>query len=164
MIISDTGAARTAFLIMDDVSEWYIAWGIGDGAWTSAPEPDQTATTLVGHLGHFKATAQFVVPDVAGVLISANGDKWTVSGSPTRFIFVSSDYDYTDEDTAVIREIAIYTDATPAGGHESDNYLPVANLSVLGQLWTIENIAPLTRAVSKHGSISTVFQIGPDDL
>lgn len=158
-------AERICELVFDDVTQWYIAWGSANPAnddLPDLPERDPEDNALETHIAHLKATAQFVTPDEEGALSTASGERWTVSVTPTRYIFVEAPYDWEDGVGHTIRELAVYADATPGSGFEADLYLPAANLTNLGKLMTSENIHGLERLSSRRGSIALVYQIGED--
>lgn len=166
-VLTDVGGAYIANLMNAAAGGWYVAWGEGDAAWDDTPvEPEQDDTALEDHLGHLVATAKFVVPDAGGAITTASGEKWSLTASagatPSRYIYLEAPYDYTDAPTAVIRELAVYKNATPDTGHEAQSYLPVADLASLGTLITIERITAVARSESISGKFKVVVRIGEE--
>jgi len=124
------------------------------------PEPSVAATGLVDFLGLLKVTEKvYVEPDIAGVLSTGDGETWTESVSPTPYIYLEAAYDYGDESTEIIREIGVFADVTLDGGLPVDQtYFPPADISDMGTILNVENIAPLTRSISNRGIFSIVLR------
>jgi len=167
VVLSDTGAIAMMSLLKADVDAapygWFIAAGSGDTGWDSLgsiPAPPATATGLVAHWGHFKATTvQYVTPDAGGALATGSNERWSTSGSPTRYLYIEAPVDFADAPTETIRELALYVKATPGTGHESQNFLPPADLDALGTLLTMERITATPRN-GTDGVMKLVFRIG----
>ena len=161
--LSNVGSTHIAKLLFDDTTAWFIAIGEGDEAWddlATVPEPAQTATGLVAHIGHFVATAQYVTPAVNGAITTSASEKWDVSVAATRYIHLSAPIDYADAVGETIRELAVYVDATPDTGHEAQTYLPVADLAGLGTLLNQGRRSPVVRTIEDNGTLSLVFFVG----
>lgn len=126
----------------------------------SRPVPTVGQTDLVNFLGLLKVTNKtYVTPDVAGLLSTGDGEKWTASGSPTPYIYLEAGYDYIDESDKVIREIGVFADVTLDGGLPGgQTYFPPADISDQGTIINVENIAPITRSVSNKGIFSVVLR------
>lgn len=124
------------------------------------PEPSVAATALVNFLGLLEVTNKaYVEPDTEGLLSTGDGEKWTESVTPTPYIYVEAAYDYADESSAVIRELGVYADVTLDGGLPSEQtYFPPADISDMGTILNVENIAPLTRSISNRGIFSIVLR------
>ena len=167
VVLTDTGAIAMMELLKADVDAatygWYIAAGSGDSGWDalpSIPDPAETLTGLVAHWGHFKVTtAQYVTPDAGGAIATGSNEKWSVSGSPTRYMYLEAPVDFADAPTETIRELALYVKPTPGTGHEAQNFLPPADLDVLGTILTMERIAATPRN-GTDGVLKLVFRIG----
>jgi len=143
--------------------QFYLAVGSGDIAWDSAnpiPEPAQTDTGLVAHIGHFVASYKYVIPDENGSIATSANRRWSPSGVPTRHLHLTANIGFNDEPNEVFRETAIYIDALPDTGHENQTYLPAADLSSLGQILNIARRSPLFRSASDLGIINHVYTIG----
>lgn len=143
--------------------DFFLAWGTGNAGWgSSPPEPSESDTALYAHLGHFPATAVYCEPDEEGELATSSGERFTASGSPTPFLFISAPYDFTHEASGTIRELALYMNADPDTGHEAQTYLPAADLASLGELIAIQRIAPITRSGSTDGMLKMVHEFAND--
>ena len=136
----------------------HLAWGLGDGVWLTAPPEDAGATGLLDEVGRRTATqVQFVVPDVAGEIVLPSG-SFTLSGTPTNHLFISTQFDFADASSSVIREIGVFVGTELiAGLPPGQEYFVPAEIDGPGRLLHIENIDPLYRSPAIRESFQIVI-------
>ncbi len=103
-------SGRTAVTMSVANQPIHLAWGSGDSGWDTTPvaEP-MAATALVAEIGRRAPnTVEFVTPDMAGVIVLADGSKYAVSGFPTRYLHVVFEFDTEDASTSQIRELGVF--------------------------------------------------------
>jgi len=126
----------------------HFAWGSGDGAWTTTvPAEDPEATTLISELGRRTADAvSFVLPDAAGSIVLPAGN-FTLSGSPTRYLYCRTKFAFADAPSSVIREMAVFVGSVMAGGLPvGQRYFVPADVSSPGRMLHLEHFQPIYRS------------------
>lgn len=137
----------------------HVAWGLGDGAWTTTiPAENPDATGLINEIGRHTATsAQYVVPDVNGAIVLPSG-KFTLSATPTNHLLISTTFDFDNASSSVIREIAIFAGTeVQAGLPVGQRYFTPGQITNPGRLLYIENIAPIYRSTAIQETFKTVI-------
>ena len=138
----------------------HIAWGSGDGAWLVPPPESSTATSLIAELGRRTATQWlFVVPAAVGS-ISVSSGKYNPSpgNAPTRHLFVSVDFDYTEAGSSVVREVAIFSDTVvQAGLPPGKAYFTPGEVTNPGLMVYSENLVPIFRNPQTTENFSVVI-------
>ena len=139
-------AARIAIAESFKLRPMHLAWGAGDGAWTTPPAETLAATGLISEIGRRKPTeVTFGVADNAGDINTAIG-RFTKTSTPTNILVLTFDFDFTDAPTAVIREAGLFVGGTtnpalPAG----QMYFQVGDVVTPGRLLELMNFAPIFR-------------------
>ena len=136
----------------------HLAWGLGDGAWTTPPSEDSTHTSLINEIGRLKAS------EVAYVVLDPTGDINTPTGiykrsvTPTNSMLLGFNFDFDNASSSVIREIAVFVGCTtnPAlpGGQ---TYFVPADIVASGRLLHLENLAPIFRSPSIRENFQIVI-------
>jgi len=113
-----TQSGRAAMAASLTTRPIHLAWGTGDPAWDSQPEPESTlATALVNEIGRRTLTLwQFVVPDANGAITVNDVDDPSINLSfspspnnePTNHLYLLFNFDFDDAPAATIREIGIF--------------------------------------------------------
>lgn len=154
------GRASLAQSVKDKQATLMLAWGSGISAWDTdgLPEATDTTTALVAELGRRRcAVAEFVTPDAEGAIETRDGN-YTLSLTPTTYLYLRFNFDYLDEATATIREVGLFMDATVVSGTPSgDVYLPVASIDDPGLLMVYEPLAKITRNDSVRQSFRFIL-------
>lgn len=110
----------------------YIAWGSGDPDWDVLADGDLPslveATSLVAEMGRrVPAAVSYVLPDEDGatsIPVGMDGQgnvqyqRYTISETPTTYLYLRCDFDHADAASDTIREIALF------GGTVVDPELP----------------------------------------
>jgi hypothetical protein len=137
----------------------HIAWGSGDGAWLTPPAESSSATALIAELGRRVATQFFyVVPDEAGAISVASGRYSASPGNaPTRHLYVTVDFDYAEASSAVVREVAIFSDTVVQSGLPGGQaYFTPGQITDPGLMLYIENLVPIFRNPQTTENFSVV--------
>lgn len=95
----------------------YLALGTGDPAWDDTPEPEPVdATALVAEVGRRIATeVGFVLPDTNGSIETPQGN-YTLSDTPTRYLYVRTVFAFEEAADAHVREIGMFVGSVPVEG------------------------------------------------
>ncbi|NEW96911.1 hypothetical protein [Rhodopseudomonas sp. BR0G17] len=81
------------------------------------PDPASSLTALIDEVGRRVAsTVITVVPDPDGPLSTSDGNYWTASATPTRFLYLSVLFDFAEAADQVIREVGVFVDTVRKAG------------------------------------------------
>lgn len=137
-----------------------MAWGGGNTAWDTTPEPEDTnATALVDELGRRRATqVLFCTPDPLGELVVPTG-RFTASLTPTKYLYMRFAFDFTDAAASTIREVAVFIgtvakDTVPP----AQDYLIPFDVQDPGMMLALEHIPKLIRSASVRQQFEFVIQ------
>ena len=152
-----TKSGRVAIAESLSIRPLHLAWGTGDGAWVTPPAEDAEATQLLGEVGRrVAAEVAFVEADPAGDIVLPTG-KFKRSATPTRNLCVRATFDFTEAQSSVIREVAVFVGATtnPALPSGQEYFLP-SDLVTPGRLLHLENLPPIFRSPAIRESFEIV--------
>jgi hypothetical protein len=135
-----------------------MAIGTGQLAWDpTPPDIDPTVTALTTPLAVVRPTVvDYVVPAANGAIQAADGSKWALSGTPTRYLYATFTLGFDDGAGATLRELALYLDPVIAAGVPvGQTYIPMASVTALGSLFALKRFAgqPRAGAVEVFGEI-----------
>lgn len=125
----------------------HLAWGTGDNAWTATVPPVAgTETALRAEVGRRRATlVQYVVPDAVGAIGLPEGN-FSVSETPTRSLYIKTDFDFSEASGAAIREIGLFVRAvTQSGLPAGQEYFTPDQITSPGRLLHLKNFQPIYR-------------------
>lgn len=150
VVIAESIAARAV----------HFAWGTGDGSWDAPPTESVASTGLLNEVGRRVATVVgFVVADVAGTIILPNGGRFSLSATPTSNLYVKAEFDFTDAQSSVIREAAVFVGTQVFAGLPSgQKYFTPDQVTNVGRLLQIENFAPIYRSPAIRETFQTVIE------
>lgn len=151
IVIPEIGKATLVSSLLD--GELAIVIGRGNVNWGSTPPtPTKTSTSLIDPIGLLKSVHQnYVVSDDNGSIQSSNGSRWEISVNPTQHLYITGLLDFDDAAGEVIREYAIYLNPTIDDAVlPGEKYVPLGQVTDLGQLIGVKNIHPITRVVSRQ--------------
>lgn len=136
----------------------HLSWGTGDGDWVTPPSEDADAVALLAEVGRREASeVAFVVPDVAGNIVLPSGN-YTRSLTPTNHLFISTNFDFDDSPSTVIREIAVFVGSTTVGGlPEGQKYFTPGQLATTGRMLHLENLPPIFRSPAVRENFDIVI-------
>lgn len=152
-----TTSGRTALAIAVAAQPLHLAWGTGDPAWDTTPEPLPTgATALVAEIGRRSADIKkYCLPDAAGEL-TANGQRFKESVLPTNYLYLQFNFDYADAPSAMIREIGVFLGTVPKlSVPPGQIYLVPADIQATGTLMLLERPA---NAIPRSSAIEQSFK------
>lgn len=155
-----TASGRVVIAESIEARPIHLAWGTGDGAWTTPPSENSAQTALRAEIGRLKAT------EVAYVVLNPAGDINTPTGiysrsvTPTNNMLLGFNFDFANASSSVIREIGVFVGSTtnPALPSGQQYFVP-ADIVMTGRLLHLENIAPIFRspAIKENFQIVVTF-------
>lgn len=125
----------------------HLAWGTGDGVWTSTVPPvSGTETALRAEIGRRQATqVQYVVPDAVGSIVLPEG-RFSPSSTPTRSLYIRTDFDFSEATGAAIREVGLFVRTViQAGLPAGQRYFTPSQVTNPGRLLHLKNFQPIYR-------------------
>ena len=142
-----TKAGRTAIAEAIKAEALHLAWGPGDGSWTSAPSESPDATAVTSEIGRRQVTsAEYVVPDSDGTIEIPGVGLFSISATPTNRLLITTQFDFADAPTAVIRQIGLFVGTTLVSGLPAgQRYFVPSEVATPGRLLQLENRAPIYR-------------------
>ena len=152
-------SGRTAIAQALSEQPLHLAWGIGDGAWATPPAEDAAATALISEVGRRQIVdVGYVVPDVAGLIVLASG-SFTLSGTPTKYLYLKTVFDFADAQSSVIREIAVFSGSTMVGGLPGgQQYFVPAEVATPGRMVSLQHLVPIYRSPAIRENFEIVIQ------
>lgn len=125
------------------------------------PALSASETALVAEVGRREAASvEFVVPDESGVISTPGGERWTISVTPTRYLYVQVLFDYLEAVGETIREVGVFVDTTRASGvPEGQLYLTPEEIEDQGYLLLLDRFAGITRSSDARNGFSYVLVI-----
>lgn len=147
-ILPKSGRAAMAAAIKSQ--SLHLAWGTGDGAWTSPPSEDVDATSLVAEIGRRELLeSAFVTEDPEGEIVIDGAGRFTRTPNQTNNLYMQFRFDFSDATTAVIREIGVFVGTvTNPNLPPGKRYFLPSEIVNPGTLLQIENKAPIYRSPS----------------
>ena len=117
----------------------------GDG-WNDTPLPENvSAVNLTQEVGRIKSQVhEYVVPDTNGV-IDVDGINWSISATPTKYIYLKYQFDQTHNSSDFIYQLGLFTDTTVQIGDEALDYVQPAQITDIGNMILLENQPVLIR-------------------
>lgn len=158
-ILVDAGRIAIAQAVKDQTI--HLAWGTGDPDWDDTPEPEPTdATELVAEIGRrLVSEAQFCTPNPSGDIIVPPG-RFSVSSTPTRYLFLRFTFDFNDAPSAIIREIGVFLGTTlKSTVPEGTEYVVPAQIQLPGNMLQLERPGRLERSNAIRQRFEFVIQL-----
>lgn len=125
----------------------HLAWGTGDGEWTTAvPAETGLETALRAEIGRRQATVvSYCVPDSAGAIVLPEG-SFTLTTAATRHLYVRTDFSYLEATGAAIREIGLFSATVTAPGLPANQrYFTPDQITDPGTILHLKNYSPIYR-------------------
>lgn len=153
-----TSSGRTAIAEALAARPLHVAWGLGNGSWSTPPAESNNAVALINEVGRRVATqVGYVVADPDGSIILPTG-RFTLSGTPTNCLYIRADFAFADASSAVIREVAVFAGTTVNGAlPPGQEYFVPGDLTSPGRLVHLENLAPIFRSSAVRETFETVI-------
>lgn len=157
-ILTDSGRAAVAQSIKE--RPIHLAWGSGSADWDVTPPTESISTSeLLAEVGRRKVTQSlYCTPDPVGEIVVAEG-RFTVSNTPTKYLYLRFAFDFLDAPTETIRELGVFIGTvakatTPVG----QDYLLPEDIEDPGQLLVLEYIQKLVRSPQIRQQFEFVVQ------
>jgi hypothetical protein len=118
-------------------------------------------TKLVDEIGRRQAaTVAYVKPDAAGSIATPGGGLWSLSETPTRYLYVNVLYDFAEAAGETVREVGVFVDtvrvaSVPAG----QSYLLPADIADPGYLMLLDHIPAFEKSPAERKGYSYVMTI-----
>lgn len=118
-----------------------------DDAWTDTPPAaNPKHTKLYNEVGRRKAvTKRYVVPNANGDIDTGDGNRYSYSDTPTRWVYLQVAYALTDAADQTIYQLGVFVGTVPVAGQENNNYLLPNQVQDPGTLFSLSNISPIYR-------------------
>lgn len=145
-----TISGRTAIAASIKAQALHLAWGPGDGSWTSPPSESASATVVTNEIGRRQVSScDYVVPATNGAIEIPGAGKFDITTTPTNRLLVQTQFDYADAATSTIRQIGLFVGTVVVAGLPSgQRYFTPNQIQSPGQLLQLENRAPTVRSSS----------------
>lgn len=137
----------------------HLAWGAGDGDWTtSPPAEDADATELISEIGRRTADeVSFVLPDPDGLIVLPTG-TFTLSVTPTNHLYIKAKFTFSDAPSSVVRELAAFVGTvTQAGLPAGQKYFTPDQITNPGRMLHLEHFQPIYRSPAIEESFEIVI-------
>lgn len=154
-----TNSGRTAIAISIAAQPLHVAWGSGDADWDDTPVPEPVgATALVNELGRRAATSVgYCSPDENGSIVVPNG-RFAPSATPTNYLYLRCNFDFTDAVGSEIREVAVFLGTVLEGGLPGgQTYFEPADVADAGTMVALERVPKITRSAAVRQSFEFVM-------
>lgn len=171
--ITNTGRAAMAKAIA--ARPLYLAWGSGDPARDAMKKEELPslvdAEALTNELGRRKPSViRFCTPDDAGGIVIPVASteegvlqtaRYSLSDTPTPYLYIRADYDFENAANAVIREIGLFMDCQPKKGCPAGQfYFTPDEFEDRGMMFCGQILdKPMNRSVSVRQSVEFVQPI-----
>ena len=171
-----TNAGRAAMVRAVKEQSIYLALGTGDNEWGDTPPlEDVESTGLINEIGRRAlARSLYVTPDdengtlevPTSVTTDTNGtvnvttQKYSVSETPTRHLYLEFALDFADAANITIRELGVYIGCRLRADVEPGRlFFTRSDFSDEGLLFQIENREPLLRKPDTRDTFTWVISI-----
>ncbi len=136
----------------------HLAWGAGDGSWIVPPSEDAHAEALIDEIGRRTASeVSYVEPSPAGSITLPSG-TYAVSATPTNHLYIVGNFDFSDAQSAVIREMAVFVGSAMVGGLPAgQKYFTPDQVITPGRMLHLEHFAPIFRSPSIRENFQVVI-------
>ena len=131
------------------VETFWLAWGTHTAELNGVAEI-LDSTDLKDEVGRTKETYKdFVTPDGAGD-IEVAGQKWSISVTPTKYMYLKFTFPQDQNTTETIRQMALFTDVQLSTGSEAVTYIDtsvdkLSNMDDIGNIFETRNQIDLVR-------------------
>jgi hypothetical protein len=114
------------------------------------------ANDLIEELGRKRlAKKAYVTPDPVGTIL-VDGELYTESEEPTRYLYLLFRFDSVIETDAVIYQVGVFINTTTSSGN---SYLEPDDVTDPGKMLLIQNIVPVTRVEGKREYFQFVLRL-----
>jgi hypothetical protein len=158
MVLTESGHVQLAKSMFNE--DFRFAWGTldSDEEWGNNPPPeDINDTQLKIEVGRIKSQVkEYVIPDEDGV-IEVDNMKWSISESPTKYIYLKFVFDQSHNANDTIYQLGIFTNTVPEPDNVDDEYLQPSQIADFGDLIYLRNQPALVRNSATRESYEFVI-------
>ncbi|GHV50462.1 hypothetical protein FACS1894216_02710 [Synergistales bacterium] len=172
-VMTDAGRAAMAKSVKEQPI--FLALGLGNAEWGENPPPeDISSTALLEEIGR-KALSRslYVLPDTEGtievpisIVTDEDGaqhvetERYAVSETPTRHLYVEFNLDYADALGCTLRELGLFVGSVLKPGLSSGKtYFSADDFDDPGLLFQLEYREPMVRRAESRMSFAWVLSI-----
>lgn len=154
-----TVSGRVALASLLKTQPLHVAIGNGDGAWNVPPEEAGDETGLISPVGYRKATeVSYLVPNSSGDIITPTGVAYSRTITPTRHIYIRTDFDFEDASGETIRESGVFVGLVPLPELPlSQRYFTTSQIVTPGVMLHLANREPFFRFPNTRERFETVI-------
>jgi len=118
-------------------------------------------TGLIAEVGRRLANSvAFVAENANGEIELPSGTRYSISETPTRSLYVSANFAFSDASDATIREVAIILNTVPVAGVSPEKpYLLPAEVADSGTLLLIDRPKPILRSAATASQLAYVITL-----
>ena len=156
-----TTVGRTALAMAIANETIHLAWGTGNPDWDTTPAAESIGdTALIAELGrHAISVLGYCSPDENGEIQVPNG-RFTLSQTPTNYLFMRFAFSFGDSETGTIREVGIFIGTTFVSGLPSGQVYFLPNqIQDPGRLLALEHIPALIRSPNVRQTFEFVLTL-----
>lgn len=135
----------------------HLAWGSGNGSWTTPPTVNVDASGLISEIARRTPDeVSFVTPDPLGLIVVSQG-AFSRSVSPTRHLYIRTVFNAAEAPTATIREIGLFCGSQMVSGLPTSlKYFLPSQVANPGRLFHLDNLEPIFRFSNVRESFDIV--------
>lgn len=154
-----TLSGRVALASLMKSQPLHVGIGSGDGSWNVPPLESGSESGLLSAVGFRKATEiSYVVASVSGEIVTPTGATYARTSTPTRNLYIRTDFDYEDATGATVRESGIFVGLAPLPQLPTTQRYFAANQVVSpGVLLSLSNREPFFRFPNTRERFETVI-------
>lgn len=154
-----TLSGRVALASLMKSQPLHVGIGFGDGAWNTPPLESGSESGLLGAIGFRKATeVSYVVASMSGEIVTPTGAIFTRTMTPTRNLYIRTDFDYEDATGSTVRESGIFVGLVPLPSlPTTQRYFDLAQVVDPGVLLSLSNREPFFRFPNTRERFETVI-------
>ena len=138
----------------------YVAMGHGDVAWDTTPvDAGADDIDLVAEHGRRRALqVSYATPDQAGTII-VNTGSYSLSVTPTPFLYVMGSFAFTDAVGQTIREVGVFADTQLNSGIDPSGYIVPGQLANKGLLLVSDRFTSFERVDTNRQIFEYVIEL-----
>lgn len=156
----NSGRQFIATALKDKATGIYVAMGNGSVAWDATPvDPDVYVTSLTAEHGRRKASqVQYATPDAGGTINTDLG-VFSTTGTPTNYLYILGQFDFSDAVGQTIREVGVFGGVVLNGGVSDTGYILPAQISQAGTLLSVSRFVSFVRSNTVRQNFEFIIEL-----
>ncbi len=141
---------------------YFLGLGRGDTAWdTALVQPSPSDIDLVDKIGVTRTRTQsYATPDTEGEIAMADGSKFTLTGTPTRYLYLLFKLDLADAVPQTLRECGVFHGTVLDGGVPGGQmFIPHASVVNYGKLIEVDRFNSIVRDGTTEQEFSFIITL-----